>query len=47
MCAGHTSPGLAKMSGLHNLASTEALNQDKAGDEVSTTVSCTGLASVP
>jgi protein scribble len=29
----HTSPGLAKMSGMQNLASTEALNQSKPTDE--------------
>ncbi|CAI8037712.1 Leucine-rich repeat-containing protein 1 [Geodia barretti] len=33
----HTSPGLAKMSGMHNLASSEALDQSKATDETSTT----------
>ena len=40
VCVGHASPGLAKMSGLDNLASTEELNQseddkteDKTGDK--------------
>jgi protein scribble len=33
----HTSPGLAKMSGMQNLASSEALDQIKATDETSTT----------
>ena len=39
MCVGHMSPGLAKMSGMQNLASSEALNQSQAADETSTTVS--------
>jgi C-terminal processing protease CtpA/Prc len=37
LCVGHTSPGLAKMSGMQNLASSEALDQIKATDETSTT----------
>lgn len=28
LCEGHSSPGLAKMSGMENLASTEELNQN-------------------
>ena len=30
---GHTSPGLAKISGMENLASTEELNQSKDNGE--------------
>ena len=36
VCSGHTSPGLAKMSGMENLASTEELNETKGTSDTPT-----------